>query len=299
MASTIVYLDESPLSAERYNSLPHIDDNKDVATMHESGRNKLLGLISSHKLEGVFSVHLVHKHFDLPENRVMVYEMIKGSAGNPDFQISCPRDPSTCENLHGVYFTAATGGRMVAYEYTTDPLVDISSHNDFFRQFSNLVMELGLQNVYALTLKYLKGPSLMHEFEMPDLGSTVLVPDSSWIPGAEGSVSTDWGFSTATGDFSDAAVRSRCTVTRSNKHYEITKYEPDDSEAGDGLGGGIVSLTRCTETRSGKHHERPKRHAEGADGAKSDRLMINGELLLPGSTVFGIVTHARQLISAF
>ncbi|KFY53289.1 hypothetical protein V496_07737 [Pseudogymnoascus sp. VKM F-4515 (FW-2607)] len=299
MASNIVYLDESPLPAERYNSLPHIDYNKDAATLYKSGRNKLLGLISSHKLQDTFSVHLVHKHFDLPENRVMVYEMIKGSAGHPGFQISSPRAPSTCKNLHGVYFTAATGGRMVAYEYTTDPLVDISNHNDFFRQFSNLVMELGLQNVYALTVRYLEGPPLLHEFEMPDLGSTVLVPDASWIPGSEGSVSTDWGFLTTSGDFSDAAVRSRCTVTRSNKHYEITKYEPGDSETGEGVGGEIISFTRCIETRSGAHHERAKRHSEGAGEAESDSLMINGEPLLPGSAVFGIVTHARQLISTF
>lgn len=229
----------------------------------------------------------------------MVYEMIKGSKDYPEFQISSPRIPSSCENLHGVYFRADTGGRMVAYEYTTDPLVDISGYNEFFRQFSNLVMELGLQDVYALTSKYVEGPPLLHEFEMPDLGSTVLVPDASWIPGAESSVSTDWGVSTISLDFNNAVVLTRCTVTRSNKHHEVTKYEPDDSSTNDASGGGIITLTRCTETRSGKHHERPKRHVKGMEESGSEALMINGELLLPGSAVFSVVSHARQLISAF
>jgi len=138
---------------------PHVDSMKGVSAKHASGRNKLLGLISSNKLQGIFSIHLVHKHFDLPENRVMVYEMIKSSNDYPDFQISCPRVPSKCQNLHGLYFRADVGGRMVAYEYTTDPLVDISSYGEFFRQFSNLVVELGLQDVYSLTLKYLTDSS--------------------------------------------------------------------------------------------------------------------------------------------
>ena len=143
------------------------------------------------------------------------------------------------------------------------------------------------------------GPPLLHEFEMPDLASTVLVPDASWIPNAASSVSTDWGFATQSGGFSEAAVLTRCTETRGGKHHEVTKYEPDDASTREGLAGEFITLTRCTETRSGKHHERPKRHGSTKDKPEQDSLMINGELLLPGTVAFSVVCHARQLISAF
>ncbi|KAM5454617.1 hypothetical protein McanMca71_007197 [Microsporum canis] len=101
------------------------------------------------------------------------------------------------------------------------------------------------------------------------------------------------------GDSREAAVLTRCTQTRSGKHYEVTKYEPDDSLNENGLSDKIISLTRCIETRSGKHHERPKRHMDETEMATEEGLMINGEPLLAGTEAFEIVNRARQLISAF
>lgn len=49
MASSMTYLDESPLPADKYNALPHIDDNKTVEANHEAGRNQLLALDSVEK----------------------------------------------------------------------------------------------------------------------------------------------------------------------------------------------------------------------------------------------------------
>jgi hypothetical protein len=39
----------------------------------------LLGIIAAHGLADVFSVHLIHRRFHLPEGGIMVYETIKAN----------------------------------------------------------------------------------------------------------------------------------------------------------------------------------------------------------------------------
>jgi hypothetical protein len=255
MAATMYFLDESPMLSEKYNSLPHIDEAKTISTDQVKALNQLLGLIRAHHLEAKLSIHLIHKHFDIPAGRVMVYETIEGK-NCADFQISSPRVPDSCENLKGLFFRADVGGKMEAYEYTTDSLVDISGHDDFVKEMSDLIMHLGVQDVFALTLKNPRNPTMLHEFEMPDMSSTILVQDESWVPGADAegttSTSTDWGFPMEAEKSGDYAVLTRCTVTRSTKHYEITKAEPD-VDAGD-----YTTLTSCVASRGGKHHTASK-----------------------------------------
>lgn len=192
-----------------------------------------------------------------------------------------------------LYFYVGDDGKLHAYEYTTDEAaVSLTDHITFLEAFSSAFLRLGVQRVFALTIKSKSTLPVMHEFEMPDLSSTVLVQNASWLPNAETSVPTDWGFSALNADGSrslDAATR--CTVTRSTKHYEITKREP---------GGEVpdkrvpISMTRCIETRSNSYHERPKRHSD----LQKDDLMVNGELLDPGTESYRTISYARHLIMA-
>lgn len=76
---------------------------KHAALLYSNEQRGLLEIIAAHSVEDIFSIHLVHKHFDLPDNRVMVYETITGP-NHPAFQISSPRQPKECENLRGLYF---------------------------------------------------------------------------------------------------------------------------------------------------------------------------------------------------
>ena len=86
-----VNLDETPLPASSYNELPHIDDMKDTASRHAKAHAQLLGLIASHGLAQQFSIHLIHKHFNIPEGRVMVYETVRG----PNHRTSSSAVPET------------------------------------------------------------------------------------------------------------------------------------------------------------------------------------------------------------
>lgn len=106
-------LHEGPLPASEYNRLPHIDDMKMAAVNNSKSHAILLGIIAAHGLADHYSIHLVHKHFDIPDGRVMVYESVRGRT-HGDFILSSARVPGTCRNLHGLYFKAALDGKMVA-----------------------------------------------------------------------------------------------------------------------------------------------------------------------------------------
>lgn len=73
-------------------------------------------------------------NFDLPQGRVLVYETVKSKTYG-DFILSSPRFPEKTQNLRGLYFKAADDGSMSAYEFTTDPGVDLSGHEDFVARF--------------------------------------------------------------------------------------------------------------------------------------------------------------------
>ncbi|KAL8984502.1 MAG: hypothetical protein Q9177_004685, partial [Variospora cf. flavescens] len=268
-----VNLDETPVPASSYNSLPHIDDMKDTASMHAQAHAQLLGLIASHGLAQQFSVHLMHKHFRVPEERVMVYEMVRG-VDHPDFVLCSPKDPARVTNLRGLYFRALPGGKMAAYEYTTEPAKDISGEAGFVAKFAQAIMTLGVQDVFTLTAQgFHHGP--LTEFEMSDVASTVLVNNPTWLPSTDSkpSTSTDW---MATPDYAaddsvPGIITLKCLKTRAAQHYNVT----------------------CSQTRSGKHYQSSKSTVPG------DGLVLNGELLPKDSEAFAILNRARTLVEAF
>ncbi|KAI9835262.1 MAG: hypothetical protein M1819_002406 [Sarea resinae] len=174
------HLIEVPLSASLYNGLPHIDSMRDAAAKNVEAHAQLLGLIASHGLAQHFSVHLIHKHFDIPHGRVMVYEIVRGH-NHPEFVLSSPRKPADCPDMRGLYFKASSSGEMAAYEYTTVPGEDLSAHADFVAKFAQATLDLGVQHIFALTATQLH-QEVLTEFEMPDVLSTVLVENPAWLP---------------------------------------------------------------------------------------------------------------------
>lgn len=270
-------LDEAPLPATLYNELPHIDSMRAAAAKNVKAHAQLLGLIASHGLAQHFSIHLVHKHFNIPHRRVMVYETIRG-LNHPEFILCSPRNPEKCTNIRGLYFQASSGGKLVAYEYTTGPGEDLSAHADFVSKFAQAVLDLGVQNVFALTAKKLHR-DVLTEFEMPDLLSTVLVNNPTWLPQDSEpgqSTATDW---IATPDYTTYAdgpnpnvpgiISLKCTKTRSNKHYNVT----------------------CSTTRNGKHYEQKP-------AGYGDEFLLDGQVLPKDSEPYAIISHARATVEA-
>lgn len=173
-SSKVTILDDSPFPSTSYNLLPHIDEMGKSAKQFTVERARLLELIENKELQDVFSVHLIHKHFDLPEGHIMVYETLKHKK-LPEFQICSPRQAEGCTNLHGLYFLAHDNETMKAYEYTTDAVVNVQPHLNFISSFSTALMEMGMERTFVLTVKRTNNKENLSEFEIPDLSSTVLV----------------------------------------------------------------------------------------------------------------------------
>ncbi|KAI1097122.1 hypothetical protein F4804DRAFT_339516 [Jackrogersella minutella] len=260
-----VHLEETPLPSAEYNHLPHIDDMKEAAGNHAQAHAVLLGIIAAHGLAETVSLHLVHKHFDIPEGRIMVYETIESMA-HQDFVLCSPQDPQRCLDARGLYFKATIGGSMVAYEFTTEPDVDLSAHEDFTAESTSATLQHGVQGVFALTVLSICPPEkILTEFEMSHVPSFVLVSDSNWLSAQdiESSTSTDW---TATSDYAQytdgsvlGIIQLKYTKTRSRKHFKVT----------------------CSSTRSDKHLGHAPDTFSGETPMDSV-LTINGEALDEG-----------------
>lgn len=253
-----------------------------AAAEHSKDHAILLGIIAAHGLQETFSLHLVHKHFDLPSGYFMVYENVQ-STDHDDFVLCSPRLPQKCPNVRGLYFKAIAEGCMAAYEFTTEPGVDLSAHEDFVAKFSSAAIKLGVQDIFALTaVSICPENKVLTEFEMAHVLSTVLVPDASWLPAQDtaASTSTDW---IATQDYEKYAeglvpgiIKLKCLETRSTPgHYNVT----------------------CSVTRSGRHYQQKRTPQFGTGGGPEDSVLeINGEVLHCGSEPYAIVSHALSLV---
>ncbi|KAG5982643.1 hypothetical protein E4U55_001623 [Claviceps digitariae] len=274
-----VRLRETPLPAAIYNQLPHISDMKEAAASHATAHAVLLGIIAAHGVTDIFSLHLVHKHFDIPEGRIMAYETIK-SKSHQDFVLCCPRQPQKCPNARGLYFKAIPGESMIAYEFTTESGADLSAHEDFVAEFASTVLQHGVQDIFALTaMSVCPREKVLTEFEMGHVLSTILVSDATWLPAQDIAVSTstDW---MATPDYAQYAngsvpgiIQLKCTKTRSGSHFNVT----------------------CSTTRTGRHLGHAPDPFSG-ETPMDYRLSINGKVLEEGTEPHAIISHALQLV---
>ncbi|KAJ5963041.1 hypothetical protein N7501_007982 [Penicillium viridicatum] len=274
-------LEETPYPSAEYNKLPHIENMSNAAAEHSKYHAVLLGIIAAHGLQETFSLHLVHKHFDLPEGRFMVYENVQSTAHN-EVILCSPRLPVKYPNVRGLYFKAVAEGRMAAYEFTTEPGVDLSAHEDFVAKFSSAVIKFGVQDIFALTaVSICPEDKVLTEFEMAHVLSTVLVTDASWLPTPDmaASTSTDW---IATQDYEKYAegpvpgiIQLQCMTTRSTYHTNV----------------------KCKKSSDGKHYQQKKRPEIVSGGGSEECILeINGEVLHCGSEPHAIVSHALSLV---
>ncbi|KAM4064393.1 hypothetical protein HRG_006207 [Hirsutella rhossiliensis] len=239
----------------------------------------LLGIIAAHGLVDKFSIHLVHKHFDLPEGRVMVYETVQGKS-HGDFILCSPRIPQKTPNMRGLYFKTALDGTMFAYEFTTDPGMDLSAHVDFVARFAAAVLQLGVQDIFALTaLSVCPTDKIFTEFELGQVGSTVLVADNSWLPSqdVETATTTDWlataNYVQYAGGSVPGIIQLKCMKTRTHKHYNVS----------------------CSTTRAGTHMGHAPDPFAGQP-SQGTVLNINGKVLQEGTEGYAIVSQALQMI---
>ena len=261
MALHLAAVCQAPLSSAKYNALPYVDEAHEVTLSREAedARLQLLQLISDHCLTEVFSLHLLHRHFDVPEGQVMVYVTVDGP-DCPTYQIMGPQKPSGASSLRGRFFFAAPDGSMTAYEYSSDPQPDITQYRGFCSKFWGEVTRLGMQAVFALGVRPTSSLDDCTEIEIAEARATVFVQDLKLLD----SYDTDWTASSTRWDeglpLKQAQSGKKCKRSKA-KHTAIGP----DSWAKDGQGG--------------------------------DLLTVDGQCLREGCQAFNVLTNAMQFVS--
>ena len=258
---------ELSLSSAEYNTLPFVDTAHEDTTTKDAAaaREKLLKLISDHGLSDIFSVHLLHRHFDVPEAQVMVYVTVIGS-NHPTYQVMAPRNPKDVPSLRGRYFFAAPDGSMKAYEYSSEAQPDITQHHSFCSSFWGEVTRLRMQNVFALGVRPFSALTNCTEIDIPDALATVFVENLDLA----GSFETDWTVPSKRWDGALPLNQARSGI-------------------------------RCK--RSYKPRGRTKHSAMGPeiwakDEQGNDVLDLEGHCLPSGCGAFNVLTNAMHYVSA-
>lgn len=129
----------------RYNRLP--DDGAQPAVADEHIVN-LAALFVRHNAQNVLGIHLIHGHFEIPENTVMVGT----NFGNPALRWTQTTeiDQINPRTIHGHIF-ALTGDGLCPYELQQGPLPDLSEVGQgFLAEFLEYLVKNNLQNIIGL-----------------------------------------------------------------------------------------------------------------------------------------------------
>lgn len=100
--------------------------------------------------------------------------------------------------LHGTHSIVNSATQLQAYEYTTEPTVDISEYGTFVAEFVKIVVERKLQYKFGLELKHHRKEEVKverKEFEFPEEQCTITIPINMPLPETAHKidVETDWG----------------------------------------------------------------------------------------------------------
>ncbi|KGO74766.1 hypothetical protein PITC_083750 [Penicillium italicum] len=128
-----------------YNKLP--DDAAQPAVSDEHIAN-LAALFVHHNAEKVLGIHLIHGHFEIPENTVMVGTNFENPALR--WTKTMKIDEINPLNVYGHIFTLA-GNELCPYELQDGPLPDLSSVGySFLTDFLKYIVKTNLQDIIGL-----------------------------------------------------------------------------------------------------------------------------------------------------
>jgi hypothetical protein len=210
------------ISSGKYNSLPTIHDVADVSEHHKD-RDDLCALLRKHSLPLGINVRLIHKHFDTLNNEVMVFRSL-GCSSVANFQIMGPMLLPHVPTLRGLHYLVDEFSHLQPYEYTTSEGPDLSQYPAFLEEFTEMIVDRGLQRKWGLK-SGLDGDNSYTEFEVPEKRSTIMIPTEVALPTLESTktVVTDWANVQGTSPL----AKGNCIETRST-HHQTSKVGKDE-----------------------------------------------------------------------
>ncbi|KAJ5626392.1 hypothetical protein N7510_002701 [Penicillium lagena] len=153
-----------------YNLLPNDEDQPQVQRIH---LQELASLFTRFNVQKIFGVHLIHGHFQIEEDKIMLGTSLKSVRG-------CWTQPTSIADIkpaeiHGHIFKLTASGEMQAYEYRQGPTTSLNDVDPLF--FQELVIYLQahhLVNILGLQVLTNDVPAMMSEFVLADNGTVML-----------------------------------------------------------------------------------------------------------------------------
>ncbi|KAK0633931.1 hypothetical protein B0T14DRAFT_533991 [Immersiella caudata] len=197
------------VSPSAYNGLPHILDVADVPKVNAEDLDELRKLLSRHDVPTGVCIRLIHKHFNIVDNEIVVFEDIDVPEHGA---IRCMHPIPAhilAPRFRGLNYFVNNDSRLQSYEYTATEAPDMSAHTAFLDEFCRFVVERGLQRKLGLKLGLGKETTSWTELELPNKRATIMIPAGIPIPDLEYDVkvTTEWG-SEASNDY---CLHGRCS----------------------------------------------------------------------------------------
>lgn len=142
-------LNETP-SAAFYNSLPLINDG--TMPLAATDLDTLGAVIRKHGVQDLYQVHLLHRHFQIPDGHVLASTLSKDG-----MEVHLPVPVVADQTLRGTHFFITNEGNFQPFEFKASVGArtgDVGfEHVAFLQDFARTVLAIGLQNQVALTIQ--------------------------------------------------------------------------------------------------------------------------------------------------
>jgi hypothetical protein len=273
------YLKDTIVPNRVYNTLPLIEDNKDVPKNYAADLEVLRKLLVKHKVPDSINVRLIHRHYDAKEGEVMIFRNVKVPDGN--IQVMQPVVAKNCANLHPVQYFVDKDQHLQAYEYTTDetPAVNLQEFQPFLKEFCRTASERGLERKFGLKIQDESAADLKDwsEYEYPSKRSTIIIPKGLPTPDDNSSgfsVNTEWSSESGSKQKGGGRCHSHCHK-HCNKHGGRGKAPGGNPRPG---GPGKTCNSHCS-----KHLPPRGKQGGGSSSDTASTITIGGSEVVAGS----------------
>jgi len=256
-------LTETLVQFATYNSLPHIRDVANAPEDHANDLKDLRQLLDKHKVPKDVSIRLIHKHFDIKDGEVMIFDKVT-IPGHGIAQIMKPIVPGSTHQLHGLHYFVNDQGSLQAYEYSCHVAPDMANFEPFLTEFCAVVSKRNLRFKFGLRIKAEDELDNVGwtEFEFHEKRGTIMLQDGMPMPEGDSdlTVSTEW--KKLIGD----------VWPRDCKHTKTCRHGP----------------TTCKHCTHCKTHDVQECGID-KEGSCTEAFCLGGQRVLPGTSLFEIV----------
>ncbi|KAI0105207.1 hypothetical protein GGR51DRAFT_519884 [Nemania sp. FL0031] len=215
------------MSSNAYNRIPDEGEQPNVADRH---LRELGELFERHGVVSKFGLHLIHGHFGIAADKIMMGKAIEGDLGYWTKPTSI--HDVDLQNIHGHIFAMSDSDNFVAYEYREGPPVEFTVDDAvFIRELVQYLLSNKLNKLLGLQVlspdDEFDGKQMLEFILGPSQGTVMLHEDKANHGGIYRV--TGWRARVQDGitSFSEGNADSHAETTRGTHQVFQGKGEPD------------------------------------------------------------------------